>query len=323
MKRIILAVVFSILCLPSFAQKIKFTNNTNTWSMIDSTIGCCIPYVTRFSTAHYDGKATVNGHNYLQLYYDFGSCLVREEQGKVYVLGNIDTVERVLYDFNLKLNDTIHQYYEYDTYTSWVNSMDSTQLYGIWYKVWHFEGMDTNSYTNKTFSYHYNVIEGIGCTNGVYYPAAPYDYSAYSDQLLCFHNDMGYNGPISNPVITYGYDYTGSYDNDISCAIFQPTTSVPPTDDESLRTSQVTNNTGNVVVAPNPLTTESIIALPYSIASGSLTIVNSVGQVTTDISFQNTRSLQIGKQITTPGIYCYRVTDKNSGKVFTGKITKQ
>jgi hypothetical protein len=311
------------MCLPSFAQKIKFTNNTNTWSMIDSTIGCCIPYVVRFTTAHYDGRDTVNGLRYQRLYYDFGSCLVREDQGRVYVIGNVDSTERVLYDFNLELNDTIHQYYEYDIYTSWVSSMDSTQLFGIWYKVWHFDGMDTNVYTNKVFTYQYNVIEGIGCTNGVYYPAAPYDYSAYSDQLLCFHNDMGYDGPFSKPVTTYAYDYTGSFDNDLSCAIYQPAPHVPPpADDQLLSTTLLANSTGKTIVTPNPVTDASIIVFPSVIRSGTIVVLNELGQTISNSSFQNARSMPVGNKILTPGNYFYRVTDLNNGKAFTGKITK-
>ena len=291
--------------------------------MIDSTIGCCIPYVVRFTTAHYDGRETINGYNYQRLYYDFGYCFVREEQGKVYMIGNVDSTERVLYDFTLKLNDTVRQYYAYDNYTSWVSSMDSTQLYGIWYKVWHFDGRDTNTYTKAVYTYRYNVIEGIGCTNGVYYPAAPYDYSAYSDQLLCFHNDMGYNGAISNPVTTYGYDYTGSYDNDLSCAIFQPAPVTPPADDESLSTRLLTNSTGKPVLVPNPVTDESVIVLPSVIRSGTMVVLNELGQVISNLSFQNARSVPVGNKILAPGNYFYKIADLNSGKAFTGKITKQ
>ncbi|MCW3121257.1 MAG: C-terminal target protein [Flavipsychrobacter sp.] len=289
--------------------------------MIDSTLGCCIPYPMRFTTAYYDGKVTYSGHNYQVLHYDFGACMVREENNKVYVIGNADSTERVLYDFTLKLNDTVFTNYEFDNYTSWVSSIDSTQLYGIWYKVWHFDGIDTNTYTNATFTYRYNVIEGLGCTNGVYYPAAPYDYAAYSDQLLCFTNNMGYTTGFSNPVLSYGYDYTNSFDNKTSCAAFQPPVT-PPTDN-TLGTKQTAGNIGNAVVIPNPVDESSKIVLPYTVRSGTLVIVNEIGRMTINMHFQDKTSISIADYIHNPGIYFYHVTDNQTGKVFSGKFSSR
>ena len=288
--------------------------------MVDSTLGCCIPFPMIFTTAYYDGHVSYNGHNYQVLHYDFGACMVREENNKVYVIGNVDSTERLLYDFTLKVNDTVNTYYNYDTYTSWVSSIDSTQLYGIWYKVWHFDGTDSNTYTNKASIYQYNVIEGIGCTNGVYYPAAPYDYSAYSDQLLCFTNNMGYNTGFSNPVLSYGYDYTNSFDNKTSCSAFQPV--VTPTDN-TLSTKQAANNNENAVVVPNPVDEGSKIVLPYTVVSGTLVIVDDIGRTVTNAAFQNKAFIPVADHVHATGIYFFHVTDKETGKVFSGKFSNR
>ncbi len=280
--------------------------------MIDSTVGCCIPYPVRYTTAHYDSRVKYKDVTYQHLVYDFGSCLIREKEGVVYVIGTDDSTERVLYNFNLKLNDTLRNVYPYDTYTSWVAQTDSTQLYGTWYKVWHFNGTDDNGDSLRSF--YYNVIEGIGCTNGVYYPASPYALSAYSDQLLCFTNDMGFTTGISNPVTAFGYGYTSSFDNSTSCS-FVP---VIPVND--LSTKQLSQPNPNSTVIPNPINETGKIIFPYHIQSGTLVILNEIGQTITNTSFQNKEEILIGDQIKTPGIYFYRVTDNQTGKAFSGKF---
>ena len=280
--------------------------------MVDSTNACCIPYPTRYTTAHYDSKVIYNGVTYQHLVYDFGTCLIREEDNKVYVIGTSDSTERVMYDFNLGLNDTLRTFYTTDTFVSWVTSMDSTQLSGTWYKVWHFYG--THTFADSSNSYYYNVVEGIGCTNGVYYPAAPYDLYTYSDQLLCFSNDMGLTSGFSKPVASYGSGYSCAFDNLASCSSFRKDPM------EALSTGQPLQKNSYSSVVPNPATENSRIILPYDIPSGNVMVLNQMGQAVINTSFQNKQEILLGDNIHTPGIYCYRVTDTKNGSTFSGRF---
>jgi hypothetical protein len=317
MRKTLLFVLLSLAGLSSFGQKILFSNNTNTWSMKDSTLACCIPYPTRYTTTHYNGRVIYNGTTYQSLVYDLGSCLIREEAGRVYFIGAFDSTERILYDFNLGLNDTLRTVYPEGTYVAWVSQIDSTQLYGKWYKTWRFDGLDYHADSTRPFWY--NVIEGIGCTNGPYYPAAPYDLAAYSDQLLCFTNDMGITTGLSKPVNSYGAGYYGSFDNAASCSLFQIT---PPhiEDTSLLRARQLVAKRGNAAVVPNPINETGRIILPYAMQSGSLVIMNSIGQVVSNTVFQNKDELPVKGCISLPGIYYYRITDAAVGNVFSGKF---
>lgn len=320
MRKIILSVVFILLFSASFAQKIQFGNATNTWSLIDSTIGCCVPHPVVYSTAHYDSiPVNYNGFTYQYLISSVASFLIREDSGRVYIISTTDSFERLLYDFNLGVNDTIRNNYPYDKYVTWVTQIDSTQLAGLWYKVWHFEGLDSVIYyPDSARRIQYNVIEGIGCTNGPYYPASPYSLTAFSQQLLCFTNDMGITTGLSNPVISYGYNYTGSYDNDSSCIKFYADYIPPAIHGEGIKPLVQTTNNANVV--PNPIDNTSKIIFPYSIAAGKLIIVNQAGQAIATLSFQNKDEVTIGDMVKVPGMYFYRLIDNASGKVFSGKF---
>ena len=319
MKRIILLAAFFLLCISSFAQKIQFSNPTNTWSFIDSTVGCCIPTPLTYTTSYYDSLSTTyNGYTYQHIYSYVASCYVRQDGDKVYTLGD-DSVERLMYDFNIGLHDTMRTIYPLDTFVTWVTLIDSTQLAGIWYKVWHFEGTEGNGYfTDSVRPVKYNVIEGIGCTNGVYYPADPYSLEAFSSQLLCFNNNSGISTGLSSPVTAYGYTYSSSYDNDSSCAEFYAVHTVTLIDASGVR--QLANQNNTVTAIPDPMSATGKLVFANNISSGTVVIINQVGQAITTIPFQNKNAILIGDQIKVPGIYYYRVTDNLSGQVFSGKF---
>jgi hypothetical protein len=309
--RTILSAVTILLCIHSFAQKIQFSNNTNTWSVKDSTNACCLIIPTAYTTAYYDSKVSLNGYVYEHLADPQGSCLIRQEGGRVYAIGAEDSIERVMYDFNLGVNDTLKIVYPEDAYITWVSSIDSTMLYGTWYKVWHFDGMDYGRDSVRQITY--NVIEGIGCTNGPSYPLSPYSLYTYSEQLLCFTNDMGFSSGFSSPVASYGYQYNESFDNQSSCARFVTNPIL------TLGVSTGVQAT-NASVVPNPTDENSKIMLPYTITSGTLYIINELGQQVINVSFQDKAELLIGNKITAPGLYIYRATDIQNGKVFSGKF---
>jgi hypothetical protein len=241
----------------------------------------------------------------------FGGA-IREDtsSGKIFVIysnycsGSIDSTERVLYDYTLNIGDTVRppNYCGYNP-VCWVIGIDSTTIDSRWYKIWHFVG---SYFGGPSIDLDYYVIEGIGSTNGYYFPIDPYPEFEHSEQLTCFSNS-GSVCPLSNPVPSWGLLGDIYFDDTSSCLI--------PT----LSTSYVSTKNKNAVVFPNPINETSKIVFPYSISSGSLVILNDVGQVVKS-SFQNKEEVLVCDKIRVPGIYIYRVTDNESGKMFTGKF---
>ncbi len=277
--------------------------------MEDSTSTCCTITGIQYTTNYYlpDGDVTFMGNIYKSLIHSTGYCLVREVGNKVYVVGTSDSIEMLLYDFDLGLNDTMRFVYPLDTYTSWVTRTDSTQINGTWYKTWAFDGIDVNK--DSTRSIKYNVIEGLGCTNGAYYPACPYPLTAFSDVMLCFNNSDYITG-LSNPVIGYAQAHTQSFDNTTSCKAVA-----------TLNTSSVVAGKENVVVAPNPVVSDSKIILPAGVKSARVSIYNMLGQCVYTVQVCGT-SIQIGAAIQSPGVYTFLVTDNTNGRIYSGKFTK-
>ena len=319
-KKLILIVVLALGVFPASGQKIHFGNITNVWSNLDSTLGCCVLAPRNYKPAWYDSVTlNYNGHTWQYLHCTMQSFLVREDSNKVYFTGAVDSVERLAYDFNLGLGDTMRIVYSMDTFISWVTNIDSTRLQGITYKVWHFNGNAYSGYyPDSVRAFQYNVIEGIGCTNGVYYPASPYPFTAFSQHLMCFNNNSNINTALSNPVAAYAYDYTSIYDNDSSCIEYYSDHSHHLIDYTGVK--QLSVNSNSVVVAPNPVTTESNFTLPYHINSGSLTITNIAGQTIEHSIFEGKDLLPLPHSFPTSGIYFYHITDNQSGKIFSGKF---
>lgn len=323
MKKITLLIVLVLLCISSFAQKIQFCDSSNVWSMVDSTIGCCVIRPTQYTTAYYDSVAPVsyNGHSWRTLVSLSTPVLVREDSGRVYVISTADSTERILYDFNLGLNDTIRTIYPLEKYTAWITQIDSTRLAGIWYKVWHFEGLDSVLfYTDSAYAINYDVIEGIGCTNGVYYPAAAYYRNSFFEHLLCFSNDLGITSALSNPVPSYGYGYIGDYfDNGSSCSQYGI---INTNIIHGAGIKNIPQQGDHVSVIPNPMNETGKLVCSYTISSGSVIVINSLGQEVINLPFRNTDEVFIGDKIKLPGIYFYRVMDNESGKTFSGKFVR-
>lgn len=321
MKRLVLFVVLAFFFCASYAQKISFSDLTNVWCTIDSTTACCIPRPTVYTKTYYDTTSTAvyNGHTYGILASPVATSLIREADGRVYVVDISDSVERILYDYHLALNDTLRIAYPQDVYVSWVTQIDSTQIGGLWYKVWHFDGMDTSKVIADSLRpFMYNVIEGIGCTNGPYYPAFPYTLANFSQELLCFSNKSHAPSVLSNPVVAYAIASTRSFDNDSTCGLFNSHYAVlPPSNVQNVAGTPVA-----VTVVPNPSEHNCTIVFSRTISSGNIVITNQLGQVIADFNFTARKELEIGNLLHTAGMYYYHVTT-GEGTHFSGKFTRQ
>lgn len=87
-------------------------------------------------------------------------------------------------------------------------------------------------------------------------------------------------------------------------------------------TTGVTGYTLNyeVKLYPNPVDKTSRIVLPYNINSGSLEITNSMGQLISKQMVVNELQVVFGDRIKIPGVYYYRLTDRDGNRVYSGKF---
>ena len=206
-----------------------------------------------------------------------------------------DTSEMVLYDYSLQVGDTFRTPFS----NHYVSDIDSVMINSNWYKVWSLVQCAPFTYIFGN----YDVIEGIGCTFGIDYGITPLTFSETGTYLRCFAND-GTNPALSTKV-------SGFFNNTTSCS---------STFGVGVGVHNVESNSTTATLFPNPIDESSKIVLPQTIQSGTLVILNGIGQTIVNTSFQNKDELVIGNVVNTAGIYYYRITDNQSGSVFSGKF---
>jgi hypothetical protein len=301
MKKALLLFLYCLFFLvhSSYAQKIRFTDTSNKWTTISYYVAAGGPH---FYYSKYYKDTLINNTTYLIS--DFG--YVREDTilKKVYIKNGsyqqeTDTNERVLYDYTVKIGDTLYSKYTVtDTIVSYVVKKDSTFIDGLKYYTWEVENffheLSRNNYSITTYTY----IEGIGSTT---YPSSPLDPRHYGPVIFlkCFQN-KGIT-PTVSPHVLSPYFY---FDNSQSCKL-----SVPNTTSLNLA----------ITIYPNPANESSIIKLPYKMQSGTLSIINAMGQVMMQKEIQYTEQIHLGS-LPSGGLYFYRIIDKQNNQSFTGKF---
>lgn len=300
MKRTLFILLLSIIPFVGFGQKIHFCDTTNLWIGLYMDYSNYPPIYYQTTQDRYTGSwVAPNGKTYLIGLTCLGvagpAAAVREDTiaGKVYYWD--DSLERVLYDYNLQVNDTVTQVFPlYGTYVNYVSSIDSTEINGLWYRVWHFEPVPQGASIRS-----YDVIEGIGTLYFPLYPLIQYHFEDYT-LLTCFYN-RGMQPLVNSELLGY-------FDNATSCA---------------LAVEQATQNVKKVTVIPNPIISESKLLFPSEIDAGTLTIYNDVGQCLVNKSIAHQEYERLGDKANTPGIYFYRLTDEKNKRSFTGKFVKE
>lgn len=231
MKRYLLSLTTFFLSFQyCYAQQIRFTDTSNTWSVLNSTIDQC--YTSYY---HYNGETIINAKKYLLL----DGVFVREDTllKRVYVIPpagetqDFSLTERILYDYNWQVGDTVRYDYPFKHFKYTITSIDSTQINSKWYKIWHFENaMSNDTFQNTTTTASYNIVEGIGSLNHPWFPVYPYTFEGYYT-LSCFsENNIS---PEVNPAI-------GGFNNTTSC---------------TLRTNVLSMRNKQIQVFPNPVNT--------------------------------------------------------------------
>ena len=314
-----------------FCQKISFTDTSNYWTYFETD--CGTGYLTYDSSNYnyYTGDTAIGAFNYHKLYSHWhfvtGTSYVREDtvSKKVYIIpynllssvatALVDT-EVLLYNYNWVVGDSIkYNFPGISKSIAFVAQADSIQINGIWHKHWLFVGVDS---VLESFVYgdsiHYDVIEGIGCLNDIYYSLEPLPISSSicglfgstSDELKCF-STRGTIPEMGSIFSTHGVEYNRQFDN-LGCY--------------PAGVSKQVREGGTVRVSPNPLTNESKIVFPHVINRGRICVYNYLGQVVFRSGLINTSEQDIGMILSQSGAYCYSLVDDENGNTYRGTMVR-
>lgn len=249
MKKCLFILLFLSSAFYGNAQKIHFTDTSNTWKVHfmdpNGPIG--------WEIFRYKADTIWHGTTYRRLIYNEGT-FIREDTtaGKVYyITPATDTEEQLLYDYTLQVGDTfacskaVHR----------VTLIDSVALNGIWHKIWHMN-IDTCFGTPSFLCYNYKVIEGIG---SITEPLGPIDptYFEIASTLTCFTNHG------SPPTFSKKVGYY--LDNNLSC------------DPEFLAINPLLRKTDDIYVFPNPV--KDMLTIITGEKINNISISNVTGQV--------------------------------------------
>ena len=297
MKKTLLVALLFLSGASSFAQKIRFSDSTNRWHYYFEDLAD-IPY---FAIPYKDtitGPIVFRDTSYQKLYVGKLNSVfyVREDAllKKVYAVAPGDTAEQLLYDFTLNVNDT----FRCAVAVHYVWSIDSVLINSTWHRTWYMLPARCPGCGPGLNAVPYYVIEGVGSLAFTCFPLNPTGFEA-GYALYCFNNDG------TTPALSHS---VAGFDNNTSCSYYP------------LLVGNAPGKKQGATVFPNPITESSKISLPYAISSGSLIITNYLGQAILNTTFQNKDELLIGDKVNSLGIYFYRVTDNQSGQVFSGKF---
>ncbi|PQJ10136.1 hypothetical protein CJD36_015680 [Flavipsychrobacter stenotrophus] len=230
--KLLFTMLFVVLSITSFSQKVRFSDKRNNWitkGLTPSMEGCA------FTRYHSFGADTfMHGHIYEPILtstvyvndpwmgcvgYVFNSYAyyIREDTaaGIVYYHGWTDTMDHVLYNFKLNLGDTIRFQDASGTRIDSVVRKDSIMMNGVYHNVL---VMTVNTDTSTTWPFYtslYTIIEGIGTLNGA---MRPHNFCFEGSEFLqCFFQDT-----TIIPITTHTYGYcsyisTDSFSTVISC----------------------------------------------------------------------------------------------------------
>jgi hypothetical protein len=311
MNRLLLSILLFTFVQSGFTQKVRFTDTSNTWKVRASGkdyLGN--PYSASYHY-YYDGDTIVKGNSYKRMlsysrqqsgystYPRPDIYFMREDtvNGKIwsrvagYGIGFSDTSEKLIYNANWALNDTIiNSSGQGQLYI--ISFIDSTQIQGNWHRVF---GVRTPQ-TQQTKAY-YSIIEGVGSDIGPGY-AFTGGFSLESGyRLLCFFNQG--SRPVLNPV--FNSVSGGSFSNTASC---------------NLAVSDLENDDA-VRLYPNPVTSTSRIELKSAVEKGVLIIYDGLGRVVGKVEIVQSESVSL-PAITQSGIYHYTLRELRSGLAIHG-----
>ncbi len=322
MKKIILFLLL-LTSAPAFAQKIHFTDSSNIWVYDLPNNGDMCPGQTIYSYGH---DTFLHGHTYRQLIQNgmddgssfTSSCLhwvyngyltlyVREDTtaGIVYSLVPLETTERILFNFNLRLGDTISNFSDSTTvihYSDSVFKIDSVLVGSFFYKIFHLKTMRNPSGIG---GFDQTIVEGMGTPNFLKIPAYGY-WDEHGEFLRCFSNRGTY--PAFNGIWNWApYKSSDTFNNSPGCANLN-ITPVKPLKDE-------------IKITPNP--SSSGISFSSSHVIHEIIITNISGTAVLRVTPFDKRA-NISIEHLPPGLYFTDIRFGEDGKQrYLDKIVKE
>lgn len=289
---------------------VLFSDTSNKWKVTGYND---VPSKAYTKNIHYAGDTTISGKQYQILQEDiYTKYLIYETGwgwGQVYArsLSGTDTLDHLLYDYTLNVNDTLRTDFNGKPSVAVVTNKSLTYYVGYEYLTWNLKFVSGGG-----FPLEYVVIQGIGTLTDPMYPLLAADYVENVSAVSCFtHNNAQ---PLVSPSVPYdaitSYMLKARFDNDSSCMY------------NSLTVPNV-NNIGNlqtVQLLPNPLNTNTKFIFDPAIQIGEVVITNSIGQTVIKKAVHDEKEFLIGNQISAPGIYFYRVNDYRTGRTFSGEF---
>ena len=308
MKHLFLFTIIILFTYQTKAQKISFTDTTNEWYYATGyhTVKPKRGYVIHYYNYNYKGDSSLNNKNYKKLCGGISPiALVRfdSSDNKVYVIVDSNK-ERTLYDYNLKLGDTIKSAYQLRCETNgkiqyiehFVRKIDSVLLNNVYHKRMSLSMANQGDY-NTCFARDYDVIEGIGCTFGILFPLygiiipAP-TYSNIQIGLNCFKNNG--KAPTSTGISFICNDTTLN----ITKTFIQ----------------------NEITLYPQPAHSSFTIELPNKINSGALNLYNNIGQRLYQKTITNQNEIRVTNLDLPSGIYYYNIQNNSRQNQYRGKL---
>jgi len=279
MKNIILILLFSLVFVSTFGQKIRFSDSTNVWYGYNWDLAD-VPHYANPYTYAYTGEIIINDTLYKQI----GSGnLIREDT----VLNKVYLGKNLLYDYNLHVGDTFNFA---GVRPHYVSAMDSVLINSAWYRTWHFVPINDSSQAG-IMPAEYDVIAGIGCLNDPFYPANPV-FSEVNITLTCFSNKG-----ITPPLNRFVGDY---FNNSTSCSL---------TFGLAVKNTKINDVTTEIF--PNPANTDLTIASTKNL--NSISVTNLIGKTVFD-KLYNSQEVQIDVSDLPPGIYFLKINGTEARK---------
>lgn len=223
--RVAISFLLILAAFCSYGQKIRFTYPGNMWIVGDATPGGSYQRDYFYDTSN----IVLHGNSYKKFY--GSSDYVREDtvNGYVYYFDVHSDTDRVLYNYNWQVGDTIQYPNGSPDYsaTDSVIGIDSVLIDSTWHRLWKMQGI-------SSWGRYYTIVEGIGATTRPIDLLPCFEAAA---RLSCFLKDSLYP-TFAAPYGMCNHD-TGMFTNDSLCIPFY--VRVP-----DLR------HTPEIVLSPNP-----------------------------------------------------------------------
>lgn len=192
MKNLFFLVLICTISKISLAQDyVPFPDTNAYWNINTSTWGSSEPT----NPIGIIGDTVIQGNNYIKLaqsndttFNDINNTTYigayREENKRYYFFYPNDSTEKIAYDFNLQVGDTMHSHSEFFVNKIEVVSIDSILVQSSYRKRLN---LHVKSIGSNSFGAFDEWIEGIGSTNGIIHNGyMMFDAASY---LICFHQN--------------------------------------------------------------------------------------------------------------------------------------